>query len=254
MIQKIYSKKYRIATLYRCRLKAFLFMAFTIGGLYSQITPGVYVAQVDAAEGPLQHEIKAADGYLVYTVYATTPPSFIKTFGGKYKMDSTGLHLQMEFNSQFEVDSVKTLHIPVQIEKNELLWGKGGELQFKAIASNPQPLDGLWLFATRGPDTGQERRGEGNSRKTLKVLIDGHFQWIAYDTADMRFSGTGGGKYEARNGSYIEHIEYFSRDSSRVGATLDFKFELEGSDWHHRGTNSRGEPMYEIRIKRESGG
>jgi hypothetical protein len=254
MIQKKYAKKYRNVKEYRFGLEAFLFMALIISGLHGQIAQGVYVAQENTADGLRQHEIKTADGYLVYTVYMNSPPDFIKTFGGHYSIDNTGLHLEMEFNSQFEKDSLKTLDLPLQIEHNKLLWGEGGGLQFTAVESNTQPLDGLWLFAARGPDTGQERRGEHNSRKTLKVLIDGHFQWIAYDTADMSFSGTGGGRYEARNGSYIEHIGYFSRDNSRVGATLDFNFELEGSDWHHRGTNSRGEPMYEIWAKRKSGG
>lgn len=111
-------------------------------------------------------------------------------------------------------------------------------------------MDGAWLFATRGPDNGQERRGEESSRKTLKFLKDGTFQWIAYDTDSFKFSGTGGGNYRAKNGIYTEQITYFSRDSSRVGATLEFKYDLKGNDWNHTGTNSKGEPMYEIWTKR----
>lgn len=112
-------------------------------------------------------------------------------------------------------------------------------------------MDGTWLFATRGPDEGQERRGEKSSRKTLKFLKDGTFQWIAYDTDSFRFSGTGGGSYKANDGSYTEQIEFFSRDSSRVGATLEFNYELKETDWHHTGENSKGEPMYEIWAKRQ---
>jgi hypothetical protein len=67
----------------------------------------------------------------------------------------------------------------------------------------------------------------------------------------MKFSGTGGGRYTAKDGAYFETILYFSRDNSRVGAVLDFSYELKENDWHHRGKNSRGEPMYEIWARRE---
>jgi hypothetical protein len=102
------------------------------------------------------------------------------------------------------------------------------------------------MFATRGPDTGQERRGDSQPRKTLKFLSEGYFQWIAYNVETMSFSGTGGGRYAADQGVYTEVIEFFSRDDSRVGAELSFEFERKGADWHHKGNNSKGEPMYEI--------
>ena len=33
-------------------------------------------------------------------------------------------------------------------------------------------------------------------RKTMKILIDGFFQWIAFNTETFKFSGSGGGEYE----------------------------------------------------------
>jgi hypothetical protein len=66
----------------------------------------------------------------------------------------------------------------------------------------------------------------------------------------MKFSGTGGGSFTSENGKYVESIEFFSRDNTRVGAVLEFKYELKGDDWHHTGLNSKGEPMYEIWAKR----
>ncbi len=87
--------------------------------------------------------------------------------------------------------------------------------------------------------------------KPLKFLKDGRFQWIAYDTDGMQFKGTGGGSYTSKDGVYTENIEYFSRDNSRVGASLQFKYEIKGDDWHHTGNNSKGEPMYEIWARRK---
>jgi hypothetical protein len=85
----------------------------------------------------------------------------------------------------------------------------------------------------------------------LKFLKDGTFQWIAYDTESFRFSGTGGGSYSYNDGVYTEHIEFFSKDNSRVGASLNFNYKLNGDDWQHTGNNSKGEPMHEIWAKRK---
>ncbi|MGC1514165.1 MAG: hypothetical protein WA810_01200 [Maribacter sp.] len=157
----------------------------------------------------------------------------------------------LEFNSQYDQDSIRQLSIPVKMIGKKLQLSMFEELLFEPVESVSQDLDGHWLFATRGPDTGQERRTDANSRKTLKILKDGRFQWIAYDTDSFTFSGTGGGPYTATNGIYSEQIDFFSKDSTRVGALLEFKYALQDKDWHHTGTNSKGEPLYDIWGKRE---
>ena len=80
--------------------------------------------------------------------------------------------------------------------------------------------------------------------------MDGIFQWIPYHTATFDFSGTGGGSYSSNDGIYTENIEYFSRDNNRVGASLNFDYQIKENDWHHTGKNSKGEPLYEIWAKR----
>jgi hypothetical protein len=226
-----------------------LFMALLYGALFTtsaQIIPGVYMAKQENTI----HELKMTDNYFTYTVYENQPAKFIKTLGGFYRQNDTSMESQLEFNSNVEKDSIKMLTIPYSVDKNTLTWQMDQEIVFKRLAHKKQDLDGPWLFATRGPDEGQDRRGEENPRKTLKFLMDGRFQWIAYHTETFKFSGTGGGTYTAENGVYSEKIEYFSRDNDRVGATLSFDYDVQGNDWHHTGNNSRGEPMYEIWSKR----
>ncbi|MCK5105463.1 MAG: hypothetical protein KAR17_21715, partial [Cyclobacteriaceae bacterium] len=77
------------------------------------------------------------------------------------------------------------------------------------------------------------------------------FQWIAYNSETKEFMGTGGGTFTTKDGKYIENIDFFSRDNSRVGASLEFEYELKGNDWHHKGFSSRGDPIYEIWSLRE---
>jgi hypothetical protein len=66
----------------------------------------------------------------------------------------------------------------------------------------------------------------------------------------MRFLGTGGGSYTASKGQYIENIMFFSRDNTRVGASLSFDFEIIEGAWHHKGLSSKGQPIHEIWVKR----
>lgn len=222
----------------------FLTIGFKVS---AQIEPGVYIAELD----DVRHELKMTEDYMIHTIYDTDPARFVKTEGGFYTIDGSELKVQLEFNSNYEADSVSSLEIPFALEKGRLVLGTTPRLVFSPMQSKAQDLDGQWLFATRGPDQGQDRRAEANTRKTLKYLQGGRFQWIAYDTEGMQFKGTGGGSYSSENGVYVEKIEFFSRDNSRVGAELKFDYELKGGDWHHTGKNSKGEPMYEIWGKRK---
>lgn len=217
------------------------------GGLYAQITSGVYISDVDNQ----RHELKVTDNYLIHSVYEESPAKFIKTLGGFYTIENSALHVKLEFNSNYDTDSVTALHMNFEIKGDQLILNTDPKLVFNHFESLEQDLDGQWLFATRGPDKGQKRRGEANTRKTLKYLQDNRFQWIAYDTEGMQFKGTGGGSFSSEDGQYVEKIEFFSRDNSRVGAELKFNYETKGDDWHHTGKNSKGEPMYEIWAKRE---
>ncbi len=99
--------------------------------------------------------------------------------------------------------------------------------------------------------TGARREGEirmrqPGARRTMKILSGTRFQWIAYNVETREFSGSGGGTYTTEDGRYIEKIEFFSRDDTRSGMSLEFGYDLVEGAWHHDGKNSRGEPLFEI--------
>jgi hypothetical protein len=68
---------------------------------------------------------------------------------------------------------------------------------------------------------------------------------MAINTETKEFFGTGGGTYTFINGKYTENIEFFSRDSTRVGASLTFDGSVSGYVWTHKGLSSRGDPIHE---------
>ena len=216
----------------------------------AQIEPGVYFFEELINEHKIQHELKIDSSYFVYSIFKKEPAEFIKTKGGPYTIENKALNVKLEFNSDYEKDSISGMRYSLAIDGDKLILLNDKKLIFVPKKVSSQELDGLWLFGTRGPDNGQERRGDTNPRKTLKFLQNGRFQWIAFNTETMKFHGTGGGSFTSKNGVYQESIEYFSRDNSRVGAVLTCDYTLEGNDWHHKGKNSKGEPMYEIWARR----
>lgn len=225
--------------MYRYFLLLFFCVTPTIN---AQVTSGTYFSVTDNTV----HELKISGRYFILTDYEKSPANFLKTVGGFFEVENQHLVVSLEFNSNYAKDSIRQLSIPLEKDGNNLILGMESDMQFTPSAKISQDLDGQWLFGIRGPDEGQERRGDSKPRKTLKVLIDGRFQWIAYNTETMQFHGTGGGSFTSKDGVYQENIEYFSRDNSRVGAELTFEYKIKGNDWHHKGKNSKGEPMYEI--------
>ncbi len=233
-----------------CNLNLTLIALILSLPLCAQLHPGVYHAQEDLDQGKRHYLLFVDDTYMIHTVYDQDPDQFIDTKGGYYQVVGDSLIIDLEFNFSFNSDGERTHRALISEDSGTLFFNGNKQRPYLRRPSNNQDLDGQWLFATRGPDTGQERRGDHVPRKTLKFLKDGYFQWIAYHTETMKFSGTGGGRYTAETGTYTEMIHFFSRDNSRVGAELQFQYQVKKEDWHHQGKNSRGEPMYEIWGKR----
>ena len=186
----------------------------------------------------ITHRITMDDTYVVETQYVVKPAEFILTRGGFYTKIANVISVDFEFNSNFDKDSLKQM---------ELEWSK----EWILLSKKPKDLNGKWLMAGRMTEQGERRRDTSGPRKTMKFLLDGFFQWIAYNTETFQFFGSGGGYYSTEGGKYTEHIEYFSRDSGRVGAVLPFNYELKGTDWHHQGFSSKGDPMHEIWCERQ---
>ena len=177
--------------------------------------------------------------YLVLSKFESESGNFISTLGGYYKpgeflnLNDDVYDVNLEFNSNYDQDSIKFLRI-VKTSK------------WKNISKSNDTLKGKWVMSGRYNNGEFRTRNTDLPRKTLKILIDGFFQWIAFNIETFKFSGSGGGEYETIDGKYIEIIQYFSRDDSRVGAELDFNYEIKNEDWLHTGLSSKGKPINEV--------
>ncbi|MFN2261367.1 MAG: hypothetical protein ABR595_04825 [Psychroflexus sp.] len=86
-------------------------------------------------------------------------------------------------------------------------------------------------------------------RKTLKMLTDNYYQVIAINSQTGEFFGSSGGKWTSLDNKHQEQIEFFSKNQSMTGITLEFSKNIEGDIWHHDGKSSKGEYIQERWIK-----
>ena len=188
-----------------------------------------------------------ADGYFTHTTYDKQSRRFIQTRGGTYSLNNNTLTVNYEFDTK-EKDHVGQASVyPVTLSENTLNANLNGTREsWKRVDEGNTNLAGLWKITARQQDGTLVPIHQSGTRKTVKILTSSRFQWAAIDPGTKQFMGTGGGTYTFRDGKYTEHIEFFSRDSSRVGSSLSFDGKLENGDWHHSGLSSRGDPIYEV--------
>ncbi|WP_299986568.1 membrane or secreted protein [uncultured Pontibacter sp.] len=188
------------------------------------------------------------DGFFTIARFNQQNKQFLGTTGGTYTVSNGKFSIRQEFNTLDSTQVGTTASADYKLENDQWTMSKDGltDTWNRINESNSNsPLAGTWRI------TGRERDGEMQTmrpgpRKTLKVLSGTRFQWIAFNSETGQFSGTGGGTYTAENGKYTENIEFFSRDSSRVGMSLSFNFEVKDGNWHHSGQSSTGNPINEV--------
>ncbi len=196
----------------------------------------------------VQHVLIFTDAHFAQAIFEKPSGKFLGTKGGSYLQKNDSLELTYEFAS-FNGDLVGSNKSEVfELQDNQLELGK---LKWTRLDDGtPGDLLGAWLISGRKRDGEIVKRDTSGPRKTMKILSGTRFQWIAYNTETAEFFGTGGGTYTTIDGKYTENIGFFSRDDSRVGASLEFNYELIDGDWHHSGLSSKGDPIYEVWSKR----
>jgi len=229
------------------KLFALLFFGLIGLTLQAQSPIGAWEASMtnDAGE-TIKSVLILADGYQVLTTFNETTNEFIQTNGGTWSLEGNTMTETVEFHTQFPEVVGQTVSFDIELSKNTLKI-VGDDMVMKRIDDgSPGALNGAWLMSGRKRNGEIQERDTTRPRKTMKILSGTRFQWIAYDTEKKSFSGTGGGTYTTIDGVYTENIEFFSRDASRVGASLNFDFEIVDGAWHHSGLSSKGSPIYEI--------
>lgn len=198
-------------------------------------------------DAPDDHVILFTDDYFSYTQYNKDARQFIVAYGGTYKTENDQIAARFEFHTGDKDQVGQALSYPFTLSGDVLTINADGQnTTWKQLDDGTAPLAGNWRITGRMQDGKVQAIHQTGSRKTVKILSGTRFQWAAINPGTKEFFGTGGGTYTFQNGKYTEHIEFFSRDSSRVGASLTFDGKIEKDGWHHSGLSSRGDKIYEV--------
>lgn len=240
------------------KITRFVFLIFLMVALGSSNSIDSRVQDSNSLTGSWRLQLGAeeivvsfVDDYFVLTGFSQKKKEFGFTWGGPYTVTNKNIEIQIQFNTSGKESVGTTGLLPFKMDGNALfLMIDNKEQRFQRIDDGKNTLAGVWRISGRkqGDQITELPLGV---RRTLKILTGKRFQWAAINIETKEFFGTGGGTYSFQDGRYTENIEFFSRDSSRVGASLSFDGKLENGLWHHSGLSSRGEPIYEIwkRIK-----
>nr|WP_299174301.1 membrane or secreted protein [uncultured Allomuricauda sp.] len=234
------------------KITALLICTFLSFGIKAQSIIGAWEGYSTSDNGDkLKNVVIFADGYQVISIYNATSGKFAHSNGGTWKLEGDMMTEKVEFDTDNPSRVGSEVSFEVIITENTIQIA-GSDMKLTRLDNGtPGKLQGAWLMSGRIRDGKTQVRDTNRPRKTMKILSGTRFQWIAYNTETKQFMGTGGGTYTTLNGKYAENIEFFSRDDSKAGLSLEFNYELIDGKWHHSGLSSKGDPIYEIWSTRE---
>lgn len=229
------------------RFSFLLFFLIFITSIHAQSLIGAWEQTSNTFKGEkIRAVVIFAEGYQVSTTYNETTGKFLSTSGGSWSLKDDMITEIVEFDTKDPERVGTSISFKIKVKKKKLIIVKDKSEWKRIDDGKPGKLQGAWLMSGRVRDGKTQMRNTDRPRKTMKILSGTRFQWIAYNTETKEFKGSGGGTYTTKDGKYTENIEFFSRDKTRVGASLEFNFEFVDGAWHHKGFSSKGKPMHEI--------
>jgi hypothetical protein len=230
------------------RYTIFFLLILNTLSVHAQDTPiqGSFKRNIKLENQEMVTELwKFVDNYFVVTAYSKEAQQFYYTYGGNYYTSRGKLKASIRFSHYGPMKFGMSLDRDYTLDQQNLtIEGIPNPLVREDFALGSE-ISQTWIITGRKVNDSLVKRKVG-ARKTLKILTEKNFQWIAFDEEKGLFRGTGGGEYKAANGDYKEYIEFFSRDSSRVGQSLNFDYTIKNGNWIHSGLSSKGKPIYEI--------
>lgn len=230
------------------KFSVWLLLLISFSGLTAQNPEGSWQLLTENGQKIIDKEVIAIyqDGYFAYSAKEKDGNKFIYARGGEYNLNKNMLLFKEDFNTNNPENIGKEQTVTVTFIENTMeIVTADTKSEWIRLSDTTDELSGSWVI------TGRQRGKKMISitpgdRRTVKILGGGRFQWIAFNSKTKEFSGTGGGTYTAAYNIYIENISVFSRDESRVGASLQFYYDIKDGNWHHKGESSKGDPIYEI--------
>lgn len=91
-------------------------------------------------------------------------------------------------------------------------------LALSSHALNGQDLSGAWKLVIQN--------GKPITEECIKIYSDRYFMFATYSQEGV-FVKAGGGNFKATGGEYIETLDFYTSDSTRVGKPLTYSFSFK---------------------------
>lgn len=204
-------------------------------------------------QGPAERKsvMIVTDKVFSVAIYDGPGKKFIGAYGGTWKAEGNEVVYKMEWNTD-DASSVGTENSTgATVNGDKLVIGD--DTWTRVDDGKPTDLTGAWIITGNyANDKVSKRPAPFFPRRTMKVLSGSRFHWIAYNVQTKEFVNAGGGTYTAKDGKYIEHVDFFTKTPESVGKTLNFQYAFVDGDWRHKGEKSTGGPMDECWSRRET--
>lgn len=236
-------------------MKAFfsaaLCCAFSLS-LHAQILNGAWRLVERSGEATTGETIKLySNGYYTWATYGGEDGTFLAAGGGTHTLDFQHYEERCEIDSR---DPALSGHTSVyravrdgnrltlqylKSEGHEEVWEKMDEADDSEMAT-------CWrIHRKRDAGDAEWRTIDYAPRKTLKMLTNSRYQVLAFNSHTGQFVGSSGGTWDKTDGTYREHIAFFSKNPANAGRTLEFERAMVDGLWHHTGTQTDGDPLRE---------
>ena len=179
--------------------------------------------------------------------YHIADKKFLGSEGGTWRKEGNDLVLTYEWSSTDTSKVGKEFKTSIRIANSELRLGLFTHVLKKLDEGKLGALRGEWIISGNyNNNVVSKRPSPFYPRRTMKILTDNHFQWVAFNVKTKEFFGTGGGTYTtSEEGKYVETIEFFTKAASSIGKSVEFTYSFIDGDWRHKGQKSTGGPLDE---------
>lgn len=228
------------------RVFVWLSLILVSGQSFSQKFEGAWVRFHTEEMEDVKTVMIVADNYLVATTY-TLKGRYIGLSIQKWSRKDLMVDLEVEYDSDFPEDPGYKTQIELEFWADRLTFKGSSTMIWTRIDEGAsEELAGTWRLKGRVKDGMTESIDTGDARKTLKMLSGTRFQSIEYNSQSGELYGTTAGTYTAISAKYIENIEVYSRDISKVGVSLGFDYQIASGDWTYSGQSMEGELINEM--------
>lgn len=235
----------------RTFVSAVLFCVFSLG-LHAQILNGAWRLVERNGQTVESKTVKLySNGYYTWASYDSLSGAFMEAGGGTYTLDFEHYEERCEIDSRDPALSGRTSVYRAFLNNNlftlNYLKSDGyKEVWEKIDGADDYEMTTCWrIHLKRDADGADWRTIEYAPRKTLKMLTNSRYQVLALNSHTGQFVGSSGGTWDKADGTYREHIDFFSKNPANVGRTLGFERSMVDGLWHHTGTQTDGDPLRE---------